>query len=116
MPDQPNFASAGSVQKCYNKLHLLHQAHVRAIAEVPGLKEGNGKELGSLHVVCREHLQALQTVDWDESHWSAMFEWQKNTQENLDVPHYAEILQFINLWAKASKIVFENVQNATSSL
>ena len=28
---------------------------------------------------------------------SAMFEWQKHTQENVDVPNYEEILEFIKL-------------------
>lgn len=37
--------------------------------------------------------------------WSTMFEWQGNTQENLDVPHYTEILKFIDLQARASEMV-----------
>ena len=36
---------------------------------------------------------------------SMMFEWQKHTQENSDVPHYSEILNFIDLRARASKKV-----------
>ena len=32
-----------------------------------------------------------------------MFESQRHTQENLDVPHYAEILKFIDLRARASE-------------
>ena len=37
---------------------------------------------------------------------STMFEWQKHTQENSDVPHYAEIQEFIDLRARASETVF----------
>ena len=37
---------------------------------------------------------------------STLFEWQKLTQENSDVPHYAEILEFIDLRARASETVF----------
>ena len=36
---------------------------------------------------------------------STMLEWQKHTQENPNVPHYAEILEFIDLRARASETV-----------
>ena len=37
---------------------------------------------------------------------STMFEWQKHTQANSDVPHYTEILEFIDLRARAYETVF----------
>ena len=37
---------------------------------------------------------------------TTMFEWQRHTQEISDVPHYAEILEFIDLRARASETVF----------
>ena len=40
---------------------------------------------------------------------STMFQWQRHTQENTDVPHYAEILEFIDLRARASETVFREV-------
>ena len=70
-----------------------------------------------LHDVCSQHLRALRTIGCDPSgpfvtllikmklNQSTMFEWQKHTQENSDVPHYAEILEFINLRARASETV-----------
>ena len=50
------------LQKRCDKPCLLHQAHVRAIVEVPGPKEGNGKEVRRLHEVCSQHLRALKTI------------------------------------------------------
>ena len=55
------------LQKCYDKPRLLHQAHVRAIIEAPGPKEGNGKELLCLHDVCSQHLRALKAMGYDPS-------------------------------------------------
>ena len=37
---------------------------------------------------------------------SMMFEWQKRTQESSNVPHYTEMLQFIDLRARTSEAVF----------
>ena len=34
---------------------------------------------------------------------STMFEWQKHSQSSADVPHYKELLDFINLRAQASE-------------
>ena len=105
------------LKKRYEKPRLLHQAHVRVIAEVPGPKEGNGKELCRLHDVCSQHLRALKAMGYDPSgpfvtsliemklDWSTMFEWQKHTQESSDVPHYSKMLEFIDLRARASEAI-----------
>ena len=53
------------LQKRYDKPRLLHQAHVRAIIEAPGPKEGNGKELRRLHDVCSQHLRALKAMGYE---------------------------------------------------
>ena len=80
----------------------------------------NGKELCRFHDPCSQHPQALKAIGYDdpsgpffvtslvemELDQSAKFEWQKHTQENLDVPQYAEILEFIKLQARASETVF----------
>ena len=55
------------LQKCYDKPRLLHLAHVKAIVEVPELKEGNGKDLRRLHNVCSQHLRALNAMGYDPS-------------------------------------------------
>ena len=109
------------LQKRFDKPRLLHLAHVKAIVEVPEPKEGSGKELRRLHDVCSQHLRALKTMGYDPSgplvtslietklDRSTMFEWQRHTQENSDVPHYAEILDFIDLRARASETVLREL-------
>ena len=32
-----------------------------------------------------------------------MFEWQKHSQANIDVPHYQDLLEFLDLRAQASE-------------
>ena len=100
--------------KDYDKPRLLHQAHVRAIVDVPVRKEGSSKDLRHLHDVCNQHMRGLKTMAYDPSgsfitslietklDRSTMFEWQKHTQENLDVPHYLEILEFFDLQVRAA--------------
>ena len=51
----------------YDRSHLLHQAHVRAIVEAPSLKDGSGKELHRLHDVLVQHLRALKVMDNEPS-------------------------------------------------
>ena len=43
-----------------------------------------------------------------------MFERQRHTQENSGVPHYAEILEFIDLRARGSEMVLHNVPKCHS--
>ena len=97
------------LQKRYDKLCLLQLSHVKAIVEVTEPKEGSAKELRRLHDVSSQHLQALKVMGYDPSgpfvtsliesklDRSTMFERQRYTQENSDVPHYAWILEFIDL-------------------
>ena len=49
----------------YDRLRLIHQAHVHAIMDVPSLKEGNGKEIRCLHDVLVQHYRALKAMDED---------------------------------------------------
>ena len=91
---------------------------MHAISKAPVIKDGSGKELRRLRDICSQHLQALKAMKYEPSgafvtallemklDRSTMFEWQRHTQENLDVPHYADILEFIDLLARASKAVF----------
>ena len=35
---------------------------------------------------------------------NTMFEWQKHSQESADVPHFNDILEFLNMRAQASEV------------
>ena len=103
------------LQKCYDRPRLIHQAHVRAILEVPAPKEGNGRELRRLYDTVTQHLRALKVMDHEPSgpfitsalelklDATTMFEWQKYSQDSLRVPHFSTLLEFINLRAQASE-------------
>ena len=39
----------------YDQPHLIYQSHVRAIMDVPSLKDGNEKEMRCLHDVLLQH-------------------------------------------------------------
>ena len=99
----------------YNRPRLIHQTHVRMIIEAPPIKEGNGKELRRLHDTVQQHLRALKAMGCEapgpfitsvlelKLDQNTMFEWHKHSQEHVDVPHYNELLDFINLRAQASE-------------
>lgn len=102
----------------YDRPRLLHRAHVRTIMDTPSLKDGSGKELHRLHDMLQQHLRALKTMkcEPDPSFITSLieikldeetlFEWHKHSQEKVaEVPHYQEILDFINLRAQASESV-----------
>ena len=40
---------------------------MRAIAEVPVLKDGNGKELQRFHEICSQHLRTLKALKLEPS-------------------------------------------------
>ncbi len=104
-----------SLQTRYNRPRLIHQAHVWKILEVSSLKEGSGRELRYLHDVVQQHLHALKSMYYEPSgpfissvlelklDPNTTFEWQKHSQGTTDVPHYRELLEFINLRAQASE-------------
>ena len=88
---------------------------MRKICEVPPLKEGTGKELRRFYDILQQHFQALKAIGHEPSGSfttsvmelkldpSTMFEWQKCSQKSADVPHYSELLEFLNLCAQASE-------------
>ena len=104
-----------SLKSRYDRPRLLHQTHVRMILEAAGLKEGSGKELRRLHDTVQQHLRALTSMGYEPSgpfitstlelklDPNTMFEWQRASQSSPDVPHYKELLEFINLRAQASE-------------
>lgn len=103
------------LQARFDRPRLIHQAHVRKVLEIPPLKEGSGKELRHLHDVAQQHLRALKSMGQEPSgafitsmlelklDAGTMFEWQKHSHDEADVPHYQDLLDFINLRAQASE-------------
>ena len=99
----------------YDRPRLVHQAHVRSIVEAPSLKDGNGRELRRLHDTVQQHLRALKAMDCEPSGQfvtsllelkldeTTMFEWQRSSQGRSEVPHFLELLKFIDLRAQASE-------------
>lgn len=104
----------------YDRPRLIHQSHVKIITEISSLKEGNGRELRKLHDTLQQHLRALDSSDSEQFSQfitsliqlkldsDTMFEWQKHTQEMKNVPHYHELLEFIDLRARASESIISN--------
>ena len=97
----------------YDRPRLIHQTHVKMILEAPSLKEGTGRELRRLHDTVQQHLRALKAMDYEPSgpfitstlelklDPTTTFEWQKHSQSSTAVPHYQDLLEFINLRAQA---------------
>ena len=85
------------------------------ILEATSLKEGTGKELRRLHDTVQQHLRALRAIDYQPSgpfitsvlelklDTNTMFEWQRFSQDSHKVPHYQDLLEFLNLRAQASE-------------
>ena len=103
------------LQTRYDRPRLIHKTHVRMILEVPGLKEGTGRELRHLHDTVQQHLRALKGLGHEppgsfitslielKFDPNTMFEWQRHSQTSVDVPHFDDILEFVNLRAQASE-------------
>ena len=99
----------------FNRPKLIHEAHVQRIIEIPPLKEGNGKELRSLHDTAQQHIRALKCMGHEPSKTfltsllqlkldqTTRFEWQKHNQSEADVALYTDLLEFINLRAQATE-------------
>ena len=99
----------------YNRPRIIHQTHVRMIMDAKPLTDGSGKELRQLHDTVQQHLRALKAMDYEPSGTfvtsilelkldaDTMFEWQRYSQKELDVPHYQELLEFLDLRAQASE-------------
>ena len=93
--------------------------------DTPALKDGSGKDF---HDTMQQHLRALKTKSEPDPSFvtsilelkldeMTLFEWQKHSQEKVEeVPHYQEILDFIDLWAQALESLADpsRKQNSTS--
>lgn len=119
----------------YDRPRVIHQAHVRRI-DAQALKEGTGKEIRQLHDLVVQHLSkalgheplkafitSLSEMKLDAT---TMFEWQRHSQEHMDVPDYQFLLDFLpkllrprptkNAWTrpiKVNKQVTVFISNAT---
>ena len=99
----------------YDQPRLTHQKYVRIILEAPPLKDGDGKELHKLYYTIQQHTQALKAMDCEplglfltsvielKLDTKTVFEWQKHSQDASSMPHYLDLLEFINLRAQASR-------------
>ena len=105
-----NYAEAVDCLKSrYNRPHLIYRTHMQMIIDAPSLKEGSGKELRRLHDTIQKHLRVLKSMDSEHSgsfvtsivelklDTDTMFEWQKHSQGKTDMPHYQDLLDFIDL-------------------
>ena len=110
----------------YDRPRLIHQAHVRAILEAPSPKSGSGQELRQLHDVVKQHMRALEAMRCDSLETfissllelkldrSSMFAWQNQTKDKKEVPPYADLLEFIDLRARASESISHEGQKRQS--
>lgn len=99
----------------YDRPRLIQRSHVQAIVDAPSLKNGGGKELRKLHDNLQQHIRALGTLGCDlpgtfvtslielKLDVDTLFEWQKHSQDESDVPDYEDLLNFIDLRAQASE-------------
>ena len=99
----------------YDRPRLIQRTHVQFIIDAPPLKEGSGRELRRLHDVIQQHVRALKTLGCDlpgqfitsmmelKLDTDTLFEWQKHTQTEVEVPHYQQLLDFIDARAQASE-------------
>ena len=99
----------------YDRPRLIHQTHIKIIMDVPAVKDGNGKEIRRLHDTVQQHLRALNALGNEPSgpfitsmlelklNTNTAFEWHKYSQDSEEVPHYAKLLEFLNLRAQASE-------------
>ena len=111
-----NYAEAVEcLKRQYNRPRLLHEIHVKAIVEAQTLKDGTGKELRRLHDCLVQHLRALTAMGYGPSasfitaliqlklDQNTRFEWQRYTQGVKKVPHYDDMLAFLDMRAQASE-------------
>ncbi len=98
----------------YDGPRLIHRAHVRVIMDAPPLKDGSGKELRRLHDIIQQHLRALKSKCEPSGSFltsviklkldvDTLFEWQKHSLAQTEIPHYDDLLEFIDIRAQASE-------------
>ena len=110
------YAEAVGCLTRFDRPRQIHQTHVKMILDEPPVRDGNGRELRRLHDVAKQHLRALRSLEQEPSpafitslielklDATTMFEWQRHTQSETEVPHYKQILEFIDHRAQAFEI------------
>ena len=100
----------------FDRPRLIHQAHVKMILDVPPVRNGTGQELRELHDTIQQHTRALKSMEQEPSpsfitfvielklDSNTMFEWQQHTHSQNDVPHYCDMLEFLDSCAQASEV------------
>ena len=100
----------------FDRPRLIHQTHVKMILDAPQVRDGSGRELRRLHDVIQQHVRALKSMEQEPSpsfitslielklDSTTMFEWQRHTQSQNEVPHYCEMLEFLDHRAQASEM------------
>ena len=104
----------------FDRPRLIHQAHVRKIIEAPSLRDGSGKDLRRFHDTMQQHLRALKAMGHEppgpfltsllelKLDVDTTFEWRRHSQSSTGIPHYHELLDFVNLRAQASETTNPN--------
>ena len=99
----------------YDRPRLIHRAHIQKIVDTPSSKEGNGKELRRLHDDIQQHVRALKMLGCEppgtfitslielKLDADTLFKWQKHSQSSTDIPHYEQLLDFLDLRVQASE-------------
>ena len=100
----------------FDRPRLIHQTHVKMILDAPQVRDGSGRELRRLHDIVQQHVRALKSMDQEPSpsfitsiielklDSTTMFEWQRHTQSENEVPHFCKILEFLDHRAQASEM------------
>ena len=93
----------------FTKLMSVH------IVEAPTQKNGSCKGLCCLHDTLKQYLPELKIMKYKPTgpfntslidmklDQSRMFDWQQHSQDQPNMPHYSQLLDFIDLWTKASE-------------
>ena len=104
----------------FDRPRLIHQAHVRKIIKAPSLRDGSGKDLRRFHDTMQQHLRALKAMGHEppgpfltsllelKLDVDTTFEWRRHSQSSTGIPHYHELLDFVNLRAQASETANPN--------
>ena len=95
--------------------------HIGAIIESPTLKDGSGRKLQHLHDLANHHLHTLKALGYEPSRpfvtytlelkldQSTKLAWQKYSNDNAKVPHYMELIEYLDMRAQASEKIMRGM-------
>ncbi len=99
----------------FDRPRQIHQTHVKMILDSPQIRDGSGRELQRLHDITQQHVRALKSMGQEPSpsfitsiielklDSTTMFKWQRHSQSQTEVPHYHDLLEFLDHRAQASE-------------